>query len=270
MTTSTLVVLSVLLAIVVVAVLALALIEVRRRLHSTSQTLATLAGALEMVEAEHLRTLEPAVRAINAQFDIITSALPGIALAKQGGNGRNHGSGSSGNTSDAQGGGPPACRDLEGSIDQLQSMLNSLNTQIATINANVNTINSNTNNLSARIDAINASITTMNTTLNTFTTRFDSIESSLDVLSEDIADIKATLDTEGVNAVQASVDVNTTACASGASQCGSTTVPNSTNQNPVALNILVTDGSTPITNLSSSNFLFNVPFTPNVRHEPCS
>jgi hypothetical protein len=79
MSTSTLVVLSVLLAVVVAAVLALALIEVRGRLRSTSQTLATLAGALEMVEAEHLRTLEPSVRAINAQFDTILGALPGIA-----------------------------------------------------------------------------------------------------------------------------------------------------------------------------------------------
>jgi uncharacterized protein YoxC len=79
MSTTTLVIMSVLLAVVVIAVLAVALIEVRRRLHSTSQTLATLAGALEMVEAEHLRTLEPSVRAINAQFDTILSALPGIA-----------------------------------------------------------------------------------------------------------------------------------------------------------------------------------------------
>ena len=78
MSTSTLVVLSVLLAVVVVAVLALALIEVRRRLQTTSEKLGTLAGALETVESEHLRTLEPSVRAINAQFDIILSALPGI------------------------------------------------------------------------------------------------------------------------------------------------------------------------------------------------
>ena len=70
---------SVALAIVVVAVLAAALIEVRRGLRSISQTLNTLAGALEGVEAEHLRPLEPAVKAINAQFDIILSALPGIA-----------------------------------------------------------------------------------------------------------------------------------------------------------------------------------------------
>src|SRR6185437_2072944 len=35
---------------------------------------ATLAGALEGVEKEHLRPLEPAVQAINAQFDIILSA----------------------------------------------------------------------------------------------------------------------------------------------------------------------------------------------------
>jgi hypothetical protein len=70
--------LSILLAVVVVAVLAVALIEVRRGLRHISQGLATLAGALEMVESEHLRPLEPAVKAINAQFDIILSALPGI------------------------------------------------------------------------------------------------------------------------------------------------------------------------------------------------
>jgi TctA family transporter len=78
MSTTTLIVLSVILALVVIAVLALALIEVQRRLASTSANLATLAGALEMVESEHLRTLEPSVRAINAQFDIILGALPGI------------------------------------------------------------------------------------------------------------------------------------------------------------------------------------------------
>jgi hypothetical protein len=71
--------LSVLLAVVVVAVLAAALIEVRRRLHNISEGLNTLADALTTVEAEHLRPLEPAVKAINAQFDTILSALPGIA-----------------------------------------------------------------------------------------------------------------------------------------------------------------------------------------------
>ena len=69
---------SVLLAVVVVAVLAAALIEVRRSLRATAQNLDTLAGALEGVEAEHLKPLEPAVQAINAQFDIILGALPGI------------------------------------------------------------------------------------------------------------------------------------------------------------------------------------------------
>ena len=65
------VVLSLLLAVVVIAVLAAALLEVRRGLRHASEGLATLAGALEGVEAEHLRPLEPAVNAINAQFDII-------------------------------------------------------------------------------------------------------------------------------------------------------------------------------------------------------
>jgi hypothetical protein len=71
--------LSVLLAVVVVAVLAAALIEVRRGLRNISVGLATLGSALQTVEDEHLRPLEPAVKAINAQFDVILSALPGIA-----------------------------------------------------------------------------------------------------------------------------------------------------------------------------------------------
>ena len=76
---STNVVLAIILAAVVVAVLALALIEIRRRLLSISSGLATLSGALEGVEAEHLAPLGPAVEAINAQFDTILGALPGIA-----------------------------------------------------------------------------------------------------------------------------------------------------------------------------------------------
>lgn len=79
MSSTTLTILTVILALIVIGVLAAALIVVRDRLASTSRTLATLAGALETVEAEHLRPLEPAVKAINAQFDVIVSALPGIA-----------------------------------------------------------------------------------------------------------------------------------------------------------------------------------------------
>jgi hypothetical protein len=78
-TNDVLVLLSVLLAVVVVAVLALALIEVRRGLTRISEGLAALGSALEGVEAEHLRPLEGAVKAINAQFDVILGALPGIA-----------------------------------------------------------------------------------------------------------------------------------------------------------------------------------------------
>jgi uncharacterized protein YoxC len=78
-TEDVLLLLSVILAAVVVAVLAVALVQVRRGLTRISDGLATLASALETVEAEHLRPLEPAVKAINAQFDTILSALPGIA-----------------------------------------------------------------------------------------------------------------------------------------------------------------------------------------------
>jgi hypothetical protein len=79
MSTDLQIVLSVLLAAVVIAVLAIALILVRRGLEAISEGLATLEAALSDVEAQHLRPLEPAVKAINAQFEVILAALPGIA-----------------------------------------------------------------------------------------------------------------------------------------------------------------------------------------------
>jgi hypothetical protein len=79
MSTDLLIVLSVVLALVVIAVLAVALVLVRRNLEAISEGLGTLASALSDVEAHHLRPLEPAVKAINAQFEVILSALPGIA-----------------------------------------------------------------------------------------------------------------------------------------------------------------------------------------------
>jgi hypothetical protein len=78
-TTHLLVLLTVLLALVVVLVLAGALIVVRQRLLRISEGLAALGAALAGVESEHLRPLEGAVQKINAQFEIILGALPGIA-----------------------------------------------------------------------------------------------------------------------------------------------------------------------------------------------
>jgi len=77
--THLLVLLSVVLTVGVVLVLSVALIEVRTRLERISAGLATLSSALQGVESQHLRPLEPAVKAINAQFEIILGALPGIA-----------------------------------------------------------------------------------------------------------------------------------------------------------------------------------------------
>ena len=76
---TTLVILSVVLALIIIGAVAAALIKVRMDLEATSADLATLAGALERVESEHLQPLEPAVKAINGQFDVIIGAFPGIA-----------------------------------------------------------------------------------------------------------------------------------------------------------------------------------------------
>lgn len=79
MSTTLLIVVSVVEAALLVVILAAALTRIRQRLVRISEGLGTLGNALAGVESGHLRPLGPAVRAINAQFDIILSALPGIA-----------------------------------------------------------------------------------------------------------------------------------------------------------------------------------------------
>lgn len=66
-------------AVLVVVVLALALIEIRRRLTRIADGLNTLGSALTTVESEHLRPLARAVEAINDQFSKILGLLPGVA-----------------------------------------------------------------------------------------------------------------------------------------------------------------------------------------------
>jgi hypothetical protein len=79
MSDSAYILLSVALALLVIVVLAVALIRARQGLQAISEGLATLQSALEGVESQHLRPLEGAVKAINAQFDVILGALPEIA-----------------------------------------------------------------------------------------------------------------------------------------------------------------------------------------------
>lgn len=78
MTTELLIALSVVEAVLLVVVLALALIAVERRLRRISEALTTLGSALGGVGG-HLRGLGPAVLKINAPLEAIVRALPEIA-----------------------------------------------------------------------------------------------------------------------------------------------------------------------------------------------
>jgi len=77
--TELLIVLCVAEAVLLLVVLALALIEIRRRLNEIAEGLETLGTALTGVESEHLRPLRPAVEAINQQFDGIIGLMPNVA-----------------------------------------------------------------------------------------------------------------------------------------------------------------------------------------------
>ena len=77
---TTLIILSVVLAVIIIAVVAAALIKIRQDLEATSADLATLAGALQMVESDHLQPLRARGQGDQrAQFDVIIGAFPGIA-----------------------------------------------------------------------------------------------------------------------------------------------------------------------------------------------
>lgn len=79
MSTNLLILLSLVEAVLLVVVLALALIEIRRRLVLISDGLATLASALVTVESQHLRPLAGLLTATNERVATLLTLLPGIA-----------------------------------------------------------------------------------------------------------------------------------------------------------------------------------------------
>jgi hypothetical protein len=79
LSTNLLILLSVVEAVVLIAVLAAALIEIRRRLVVISDGLATLASALVTVETQHLRPLRGALMDINERAGTLLGLLPVIA-----------------------------------------------------------------------------------------------------------------------------------------------------------------------------------------------
>jgi len=76
MSTNLLILLSVVEAVVLIAVVAL--IEINRRLVTISDGLATLASALVTVEAQHLRPLAGLLTAVNERVATLLTLLPGI------------------------------------------------------------------------------------------------------------------------------------------------------------------------------------------------
>jgi hypothetical protein len=79
LSTNLLILLSVVEAVVLIAVLAAALFEIRRRLVVISDGLSTLASALVTVETQHLRPLGGALTAINERAGTLLGLLPVIA-----------------------------------------------------------------------------------------------------------------------------------------------------------------------------------------------
>ena len=79
MSTQTMVVLTVAEIVLFVVVLAVALTRVRQGIAGIAGALKDLAGALVIVESQHLRPLGGVVEQINARFATILTVLPGIA-----------------------------------------------------------------------------------------------------------------------------------------------------------------------------------------------
>jgi hypothetical protein len=79
MSTDAMIAASVLEALLLVIILAVALTRVRQGLSGISGGLTALAGALATVESQHLRQLGGVVGRINERFVTILSVLPGIA-----------------------------------------------------------------------------------------------------------------------------------------------------------------------------------------------
>lgn len=79
MSTELFILLSVVEAVLLVLVLAVALIQIQRRLTRISNGLDTLGSELVTVESQHLRPLDPLLKAINERLQVIVNMLQPIA-----------------------------------------------------------------------------------------------------------------------------------------------------------------------------------------------
>jgi hypothetical protein len=79
MSTGLMIVLSMVEAVLLVVILAVALTQVARRLNIISNGLNDLGGMLATVESQHLRPLRKLVEDVNGPLNTINATLPGIA-----------------------------------------------------------------------------------------------------------------------------------------------------------------------------------------------
>ena len=79
MSTELMTILSMLEAVLLVVILAIALTKVAQRLEIISEGLGTLGGALATVESQHLRPLDKLIDDVNGPLQIIVATLPVIA-----------------------------------------------------------------------------------------------------------------------------------------------------------------------------------------------
>jgi hypothetical protein len=79
MSTDLMIVLSMVEAVLLVVILAVALTQVARRLNIISNGLGDLGGMLATVESQHLRPLRKLVEDVNGPLNTINATLPGIA-----------------------------------------------------------------------------------------------------------------------------------------------------------------------------------------------
>lgn len=162
------------------------------------------------------------------------------------------------------GGGSPACSQLQQSVQQLSDQLQAINQTIVTNNTAVQTsftqINSRLSTLNSRTNTTNTAITQLQTGLTALTAKVNASSTSIQTISTRLQDvvtrltrIEASLGQQSCG-TSVSASVNVGACANGATQCATADEPGPANQNPVEVVVSVLRNGQAVTDLTVSHF----------------
>jgi hypothetical protein len=168
---------------------------------------------------------------------------------------------------------------LDGKVDQSNQSSAEIRLAIGVVDGKVDQSNQSSAEIrlalgvvDGKVDQSNQSSAAIRLALGVLDAKVDRSNADLAIVRTELQWIREALlaQTQVNGGLQLQIQADETSCTSGAIQCASTTLPSSSNQNPVELKLLVLRDQASVTNLEIGDFEMTTAFSPDGGHDVTS